>query len=39
MAARAVYQKSTEFDYGTLIDVTKPLQDCLDEIISDLPKI
>ena len=38
-AALVVYQKSTEFDYGTLIDVTKPLQNCLDEIISDLPKL
>jgi len=38
IAARVVYKKSTEFDYGTLIDVTKPLQDCLDEIISYLPE-
>lgn len=37
-AVKAVYQKSTEFDYGTLIDITKPLKDCLDEIVSYLPK-
>lgn len=38
MAAKVVYKKSTEFDYGTLIDVTKPLKECLDEILSYLPK-
>ena len=38
MAAKVVHKKSTEFDHGTLIDVTKPLQDCLNEIISYLPK-
>ena len=38
MAAKVVHKKSTEFDYGTLIDVTKPLQNCINEIISYLPK-
>jgi len=38
MAAKVVHKKSAEFDYGTLIDVTRPLQECLDEIISYLPK-
>ncbi len=37
IAAMVVHKKSTEFDYGILIDVTKPLQVCLDEIISYLP--
>ena len=36
-AATVVHNKATEFDYGTLIDVTKPLQDCVNEIISYLP--
>lgn len=38
-AVRAVYKKSTAFDYGTVIDATKPLNDCIDEIISYLPNI
>lgn len=37
-AARAVYQKSTEFDYGVVIDVNRPLDDCIREILSYLPK-
>lgn len=36
-AARAVYKKSTEFTYGTEIDITKPLAECVKEIISYLP--
>jgi predicted kinase len=36
-AARAVYKKSTEFDYGIIIDITKPLNECIKEIISYLP--
>lgn len=36
-AAQAVYKKSTEFDYGIVIDVTKPLEKCVKEIISYLP--
>lgn len=37
-AARAVFKKSTEFDYGIIINITKPLNECIDEIISYLPK-
>ena len=37
-AARAVYKKVTEFDYGTVIDVTKSLGKCVKEILSYLPK-
>jgi len=37
-AARAVYKKSTEFDYGTVIDVDRPLDDCVEEIIACLHK-
>lgn len=36
-AVRAVYKKSTEFDYGTIIDITKPLDEAISEIISYLP--
>ena len=37
-ATEAVYKKSTEFDYGTPIDINKPLNKCIKEIISYLPK-
>lgn len=37
-AAEAVYKKSTEFDYGIAIDITKSLQDALQEILSYLPR-
>jgi tRNA uridine 5-carbamoylmethylation protein Kti12 len=37
-AAKAVYKKSTEFTYGTEIDVTKNLEQCIEEILSYLPK-
>jgi tRNA uridine 5-carbamoylmethylation protein Kti12 len=37
-AARAVFSKSTEFDYGIIIDVTKSLKDCISKILSNLPK-
>jgi predicted kinase len=37
-AASAVYKKSTEFNYGIVIDVNRPIDDCLTEIISHLPK-
>jgi len=37
-AARAVFKKSTEFEYGTVIDINKPLKKCIDEILSHLPK-
>jgi len=36
-AARAVYEKSTEFDYGTIIDVNKPLIVCIKDILEHLP--
>lgn len=35
-AVRAVYRKSSEFDYGIIIDATKPLDDCVKEILSYL---
>ena len=37
-AARAVYKKSTEFDYGTIIDINRPLEICVKDILSYLPK-
>ncbi|OGM02191.1 hypothetical protein A3K72_04325 [Candidatus Woesearchaeota archaeon RBG_13_36_6] len=37
-AVRAVFKKSTEFEYGTVIDINKPLKECIDEIFSYLPK-
>tara|TARA_Y100000034_G_scaffold126632_1_gene178127 strand:- start:1684 stop:2172 length:489 start_codon:yes stop_codon:yes gene_type:complete len=36
-AAKVVYKKSTEFDYGINIDVTKELKDSIKDIISNLP--
>ena len=38
-AAQAVYKKSTELDYGIDIDVTKPLNECIKEIISYIQRI
>jgi predicted kinase len=37
-AARAVHMLVSRFDYGIIIDVTKPLDKCIDEILSYLPK-
>lgn len=37
-AAVVVHAKSTEFTYGIEIDVTKSLDECVEEIISYLPK-
>ena len=37
-AARAVYKKSTEFDYGNVIDINRPLNECVKDILSYLPK-
>lgn len=37
-AARAVYKKSTEFDYGVVIGVNQPLNECVKDIFSHLPK-
>ena len=36
-AVREVYKKSTEFDYGIKIDVTRPVKECIDEILNYLP--
>lgn len=37
-AVRAVYKKSTEFDYGIVIDINRPLDICVKDILSYLPK-
>jgi len=37
-AARAVYKKSTSFDYGIVIDVTKNLDKAIEEIRSHLSR-
>lgn len=37
-ATKAVYKKSTEFDYGIKINITKPIDDCIKEILFYLPK-
>ena len=37
-STRAVYKKSTEFDYGTIIDINRQLEVCVKEILSYLPK-
>ncbi len=37
-AARAVYKKSTEFEYGIVININKPIKECIDAIISHLFK-
>ena len=37
-AASVVYTKSTEFDYGNLVDVSQPIEKCVREIIEQLPK-
>lgn len=37
-AARAVYKKATEFDYGIIIDITKPIEDTIHEIHSKIKK-
>jgi len=36
-AAMVVYEKSTSFDYGTVIDISGSLDDAIKEIISYLP--
>ncbi len=38
-AARAVYEKSTEFDYGTAININRPLEECIKDILSYLPEL
>lgn len=37
-AARAVYKKSTRSDYGTVIDINRPVDKCVKDILSYLPK-
>jgi len=37
-AATVVYNKSTEFTYGTEIDATKNIDECLNEILTYLPE-
>ena len=36
-AAGAVYKKSTSFEYGIIIDITKPLAESIKDIMSHLP--
>jgi tRNA uridine 5-carbamoylmethylation protein Kti12 len=38
MAAKVVYKKTTELDYGIIIDVTQNIENCINEIVSYLPK-
>lgn len=38
-AARAVYKKSTGFDYGTIININRPLDECVKDVLSYLPKL
>ncbi len=35
-AARVVYKKATEFDYGIIIDVNRPIEDCIKEILTHI---
>ena len=37
-AARAVYKKATEFNYGIVIDVTKPIEKIVKEIYLKIKK-
>lgn len=37
-AATVVYKKSTEFTYGIEIDVTQPINKCIEEMVSSLPR-
>lgn len=38
-AVKAVYKKATEFEYGVVMDVTKPIEKVVKEIIIHLPNI
>ena len=38
-ATKVVFKKSTEFNYGIVININRPLKVCLKEIISYLPKV
>ena len=35
-AVRAVYAKVMEFDYGIVIDATKPIEECVNDIFTFL---
>jgi len=37
-AAKAVYKKSTEFEYGNVVNVYRPLEECVEEILSYILK-
>ncbi len=37
-AVITVYKKSTQFKYGTVINVNKPLEECIKKILSILPR-
>jgi tRNA uridine 5-carbamoylmethylation protein Kti12 len=37
-AVRAVYTKSTEFNFGIDIDISKPLNECISEILAQINK-
>ena len=37
-AARAVHKLAAKLDYGTVIDISKPLDEAIAEILSHLPK-
>jgi predicted kinase len=37
-AAKAVYKKSTEFEYGNVVNVDRPLEECVEEILSYILK-
>jgi len=38
-AARAVYRKATEFDYGVVIDASKSIKEVMKKIVSKLSPI
>ncbi|MFT4309168.1 MAG: AAA family ATPase [Candidatus Woesearchaeota archaeon] len=37
-AAIVVYKKTVEFDYGIIIDINRPLDDCINDMLSYLEK-
>lgn len=36
-AVKAVFTKSTSFDYGVVVDVDKPIKECIDKMLLHLP--
>ena len=38
-AAKVVYKKVTEFDYGIIIDISKSIEEAIKEILSHVPSI